>query len=154
MSRAAVRSTRPPRNSTIAAVSVNGSAWMSVRTTDPPRAATSSAVARPMPPAAPVIRHLRPARSIALPLVLVALDAQRVDRAGDHLVVADEHAQLNQVAVAQLPAQGGERLVADAAVAVQVVDRRQDRGLARRPVGGVDLVARDRVGLGGAQPGL
>ena len=64
----------------------------------------------------------------------VALDAERVDRPGDHLVVAGEHAELDEVAVGELGAQGGERLVGDPAVVVQLVDRREDRPLPGRPL--------------------
>ncbi len=88
-----------------------------------PRAAAASAVARPIPLAAPVIRQRLPRRSrhAHRPGRDVGLDLERVEGHRQHLVVADQHAELDQPDLVELPAQLSPR-----------ARRRSDRGRAAR----------------------
>jgi hypothetical protein len=62
---------------------------------------------------------------------------QRVERHGDHFVVTDEQAQLDQVDVRHERPQLGPQRVGDRAIGVQLVGGTQQRALTGRPALGV-----------------
>src|SRR4051795_2976122 len=66
----------------------------------------------------------------------VRLDAQRADRRREHLVVPDEEDELDELAAAEVPGEGLPRLVGDVLAIVELVDRGEQRLLARRPAQG------------------
>ena len=69
--------------------------------------------------------------------------AQRVERHRQHLVVADEHRQLDQLGLARARASRSacQLSSAERARGVQLVDRAEDRALARAPAVGLRAVA-------------
>ena len=105
--------------------------------------AAASAVARPMPLAAPVIRQRRSRRSFtaAPPEREVGLDAQRVQRHRQHLVVADEHAELDQLDLVELGRAAAPRARRRSRPSGAARRRGEQHRLPRRPAGRLGAVA-------------
>ncbi len=77
----------------------------------------------------------------------VRLDPQAVDRHREHLVVADQQAQLDQLGLVEVAAQLGPRLVGELAPLVELVGGPQQRALTLRP-SGVRTIAAGSLDVG------
>src|SRR4249919_3059692 len=157
MSSALTWLTLPPARPISATARSSPAASMSVRKRSAPSRAAASAVARPMPLAAPVMKQRLPLRlatgTSAEPVPrLLGLDPERVQGHRQHLVVADQHAELDQPHLVEPRGQQRPELVADPPVGVHLVVGAQEQRLALAPPRGVWPGAH-ALDLLGAQPG-